>query len=167
LIIHRLLQTLPDLPPERRRVAAEHLVARSGAVLATEERVDIVTETLRVLSAPAFAALFGPGSLAEVPIVGTVGRHAVSGQVDRLLVAPGEVVIIDYKTNRPPPATPDNVDPTYIFQMGVYKGALAQIYPGRRIRCVLLWTNTPTIMELDPAQLDDVCAKLRTQFQTA
>ena len=54
-----------------------------------------------------FAALFAPGSRAEVPIVGT--RHiggetiAVSGQVDRLVVTPDAVLIADYKTNRPAP----------------------------------------------------------------
>ena len=50
-----------------------------------------------------FAALFAPGSRAEISIVGRVGGRPVSGQVDRLVVAPDAVVIVDYKTNRPAP----------------------------------------------------------------
>ncbi|MDX2144124.1 MAG: double-strand break repair helicase AddA [Rhodospirillaceae bacterium] len=163
LIIHRLLQSLPDLPPKHRRAAAESLTARTGAALPAAERADIVDETLRVLDDPRFAALFGPGSLAEVPIVGLIGRHAVSGQVDRLLVTDHDVTIIDYKTNRPSPPSPDKVDPAYVFQMAVYKGALARIYPEKPVRCVLLWTNAPVVMELDSGQLDGVLAQIAGQ----
>ena len=42
-----------------------------------------------------------------MPLIGTVqtprGTFTVSGQVDRLAVSEREVLIVDYKTNRPPP----------------------------------------------------------------
>ena len=46
--------------------------------------------------------LFGPGSRAEVPVAGVVGGTAVSGRIDRLVIGPDGVKILDFKTNRPP-----------------------------------------------------------------
>ena len=59
---------------------------------------------MQVLNDDRFAALFAPGSRAEVPIVGSVTiageTVAVSGQVDRLVVTPDAVLIADFKTGR-------------------------------------------------------------------
>jgi ATP-dependent helicase/nuclease subunit A len=154
LIIHRLLQTLPEVPHARRGAAANAFVARPSWNLPSAQQRAIVTETLAVLDTPAFQALFAPGSLAEVPIVGLVGQHAVSGQLDRLAITEREVWIIDYKTNRPPPREVNNVDQGYIFQMAVYRDVLRRIYPHHQVRCVLLWTDGPFTMELPAAMLD-------------
>ncbi|MBY0509413.1 MAG: PD-(D/E)XK nuclease family protein, partial [Rhodospirillaceae bacterium] len=156
IIIHRLLQSLPDMPPPRRHAAATAFVQRAAWGLTPEEGEAIVAETLAVLNTPAFAALFAPGSKAEVPLTGLVGKHAVSGQVDRLAVTETDVWIIDYKTNRPPPREAAKVDPAYIFQMATYRAALRTIYPRHIVRCVLLWTDGPFTMELDPARMDGV-----------
>ncbi len=75
----------------------------------------------------------------------------VTGQIDRLCVANDRVMIVDYKTNRPPPAAPAEVAPAYVAQMAAYRAVLARIYPGREVRCALLWTDGPTLMEL-PAE---------------
>jgi ATP-dependent helicase/nuclease subunit A len=82
---------------------------------------------------PDFAPLFAPGSLAEVPIVGVVGGRALSGQIDRLVVAEDRVLIVDFKTLRAPPATPDEVPSIYLSQLAGYRAALARIYPDRAI----------------------------------
>ena len=112
----------------------------------------------RVLQHPDFAAIFGPGSQAEVPIVGVIGERVVSGQVDRLLVTDSEVLVIDYKTNRPPPHLVAEVAPVYLRQMAAYRAALACIFPNRAVRCALLWTDAPRLMPLDSRLLDDVLA---------
>jgi ATP-dependent helicase/nuclease subunit A len=159
LIVHRLLQTLPELPPERRRAAAEAYVARPAWRLPAEQRRALVAETLGVLETPAFAPLFAAGALAEVPVVGLVGRHAVSGQVDRLAVTAHEVWIVDYKTNRPAPRAAADVDPGYVTQMAVYREVLRRIYPHHAVRCVLLWTDGPRAMELPTDMLDAALAQ--------
>ena len=154
LIIHRLLQSLPDIPSARRRAAAAAYLARPTWGLDDLARAQIVDETMAVLETPAFAPLFGPGSHAEVPLTGLVGTYAVSGQVDRLAVSATDVWIIDYKTNRPPPRAARDVDAAYVFQMATYRAALQVIYPRHRIHCVLLWTDGPFTMELTSEQLD-------------
>ena len=154
LIIHRLLQSLPEIPPARRRAAAAAYLARPTWGLDAATRAQIVDETLAVLDTPDFAPLFGEGSHAEVPLTGLVGTYAVSGQVDRLAVSATDVWIIDYKTNRPPPRAALDVDAAYVFQMATYRAALQVIYPRHQIHCVLLWTDGPFTMELSPEQLD-------------
>jgi ATP-dependent helicase/nuclease subunit A len=155
-LIHRLMQTLPDVAESRRPGAAARFLGRPAWGLSYAEQADIAAEVGAVLADSRFARLFGPGSRAEVPVVGLVGERVVSGQVDRLLVTAGEVLVIDYKTDRPPPADPAAVAPVYLRQMAAYRAALACIYPGRRIRCALLWTDGPRLMELDSRLLDDL-----------
>jgi ATP-dependent helicase/nuclease subunit A len=152
IIIHRLLQTLPELPRERRPAAAAAFVARFAQTAESQE--DIVRETLAVLDNPRFAPLFAAGSRAEVPLTGVFGKHVISAQVDRLAVTQSEVWIVDYKTNRPPPQDAAHVDPAYLFQMATYRAVIQHIYPFHAVRCALLWTAGPYIMELAPKALD-------------
>ena len=159
LIVHRLLQSLPDLPAARRRLAAERFLARPLHGLDGDQQAALLAETLAVLEHPDFAPLFGPGSRAEVPIVGTIegrrGTEVVSGQVDRLVVTDRAVLVIDYKTNRPAPESAERVAPLYLRQMAVYRAVLRGIYPDRPVGCLLLWTEGPRIMQLSDALLAD------------
>ena len=156
IVIHRLLQSLPEIPAARRRAAAEAFVMRPGWELSSQVAAAIVTETLEVLENPSFAPLFTAGSRAEVSLTGLVGVHAIAAQVDRLAVTGTEVWIVDYKTNRPPPHDPAHVAPAYVFQMATYRAALRAIYPHHKVRCVLLWTDGPFTMELSDQQMDEV-----------
>ena len=153
-LIHRLLQSLPDLVADRRPEAATRFLDSQAGDLDPAARAEIAAETLRVLADPAFASLFGPGSRAEVPIVGELGHGlAISGQIDRLLVGEREVLIVDFKTNRPPPRSAGETAEPYLRQMAAYRSALGKIYPGKSIRCALLWTETPRLMELPESLL--------------
>ncbi|MBT9291215.1 double-strand break repair helicase AddA [Prosthecodimorpha staleyi] len=164
-VIHKLLEVLPDMAPARRRTAAEAFVARTLADSEAADRGRLVDEVLRVIEDQAFAALFAPGSRAEVAIAGEIAladgtRRAVSGQIDRLAVSATDVVVLDYKTNRNPPSDAAGTPRDYLAQMAVYRRVLADIFPGRRIRCAILWTARPAIVELDPAALDAMAASL-------
>jgi ATP-dependent helicase/nuclease subunit A len=107
-LLHELLRELPSLPPDARADAARRFLAQPAHGLAPDEVAAWSDEALAVTEAEAHAALFSPQSRAEVPIVGTIrtprGTFTVSGQMDRLAVGEREVLIVDYKTNRPPPA---------------------------------------------------------------
>ena len=156
-LVHRLLQSLPELAPAARAAAAARFLASPVHDLDPEQRAEIAAVSLAVLDDPAFAALFGPGSRAEVPIVGLIdsgdGPQAVSGQVDRLVITPDSVLVVDYKTNRPAPAAEAEVAAVYLRQMAAYRTVLSKIYPDLRIDCALLWTDGPRLMQLSPAIL--------------
>jgi ATP-dependent helicase/nuclease subunit A len=153
LLVHRLLQSLPLLPLPERDAAARRFLALPTHALPADEQDDIRRETLAVLAHPDFAPLFGPRSQAEVPLVGLIAGHAVSGQIDRLVVEDDRVLIVDYKTMRPLPASEDEVAPIYLRQLAIYREALARIYPRRDIRCALLWTQGPLLMPISPRKL--------------
>jgi ATP-dependent helicase/nuclease subunit A len=154
LLIHRLLQTLPDVASELRATSAQRYLARPLWNLNDAQQSAIAAEALRVLMDPRFAALFGEGSRAEISIAGQVGDMTISGQIDRLVALPDRVLVVDYKSNRPPPTRVEDVPIIYLRQLAAYRALLAQIYIGRRIDCALLWTDGPLWMEI-PAELLD------------
>jgi ATP-dependent helicase/nuclease subunit A len=157
-LVHRLMQSLPGIAADARRKAAQDYLARAGAKLPAEDQAKLVGQVIAVLDDPRFGALFAPGSRAEVPIVGrlrTGGQTLlVSGQVDRLAVTRDFVLIGDFKTNRPPPRSLDEVPQSYIRQLALYRAVLAKLYPDRPIRAALLWTEVPDLMEISGEALD-------------
>lgn len=158
VLLHELLRHLPGLPPERRAAQARRFLAQPAHALSEPDIEAWATEVLAVLAAPDHATLFAETSRAEVPLIGTVrtprGTFTVSGQIDRLAVSDNEVLIVDYKTNRPPPDSQAGVGLGYRRQLALYRSLLQQLYPGRRIRAFLLWTAAPRLMEIDAETLD-------------
>lgn len=147
---HKLLQILPDLAPERRESAAAKFLARPALGLPPALQQDIAREIFTLLDDPVFRDLFGPGSMAEVPVTGLIGDHTlVSGQIDRIVIRDSDILIVDYKTNRPPPQDAKDVTPVYLRQMKAYADALKEIYPHHTVRCALLWTDGPRLMEIE------------------
>ncbi|MZR29723.1 double-strand break repair helicase AddA [Sneathiella litorea] len=153
LLVHRLLETLPAINPEDREQAAKAWLARPLHGLDEARRDDILRETLNVINDPGFSAIFGPDSRAEVPISGVIDGRVLSGQIDRLLVSEEEILIIDYKTNRPSPTEIEAVPAMYLRQMSLYRRALMGMYPGKVVKCALLWTEGPHLMVLPEAVL--------------
>ena len=89
-----------------------------------------------------------------------IGGYDLEGQIDRLARVDGGLLILDYKTNRPPPRTLEEVAPAYIAQLAGYRQALKRLYPGRRLRAALLWTDGPRLMEIPSTSLDDAEQRL-------
>jgi ATP-dependent helicase/nuclease subunit A len=162
VIVHRLLQSLPDIPHARRDQAARRHLARAAKVFSAEEQGAMLEQVRRVLDDVSFSELFSPGSRAEVSIVGRLqqdGRAvAVSGQVDRLAVTAQTVLIADYKTNRPAPRRIEDVPPAYVTQLALYRAVLGRLYPDKAIRALLIWTEVPDLMEISSASLDAALA---------
>jgi ATP-dependent helicase/nuclease subunit A len=158
-LLHELLRHVPTLPQSARREAARRFLAQPAHGLTAEEIESWMAEALAVTEAPGHAALFAEGSRAEVPLIGTVttsrGTFTVSGQIDRLAVSGREVMIVDYKTNRPPPDETTGVALAYRRQLALYRTLLSQIYPTHTVRAFLLWTATPRLMEIDAKTLDE------------
>jgi len=158
-LLHELLRHLPTTPPAERATAARRFLAQPAHGLSEEDVTAWSGEALAVTESPAHAALFAESSRAEVPLIGTVrtrrGTFTVSGQVDRLAVSEREVLIVDYKTNRPPPEAAAKVALAYRRQLALYRALLAEIYPGRTVRAFLLWTAVPLLMEIDAETLDE------------
>ena len=153
VLMHKLLERLPDVPPADRAAAAQIWLARAGGEFAAPARAEMITSALAVLAHPGWTELFAPGSLAEVPIAATVGGQVVAGTIDRLLIT-GEVIrVVDFKSARRPPASLDGVPVAILRQMAAYVAALEVTYPGRAVQAAVLYTQVPVLLELPQALL--------------
>lgn len=152
-LIHALFERLPDAEAAGREEAGRRYLARHGAALDVEERERMLAAVLAIITDPDHAALFGPGSLAEVPFSAVVAGRVIAGTVDRLLVTDTKVVVIDYKSGRFVPATAEAVQPAYLRQMAAYAAALGEIFPGRSIEAQLLYSHGPRAIIVPPALL--------------
>ena len=156
VLIHRLLERLPELGEGARAAAAEKWLARNAAELDADNRAEIAARALAVLAEPEWANLFGPEALAEVPIAALVGKAMVTGTIDRLLIAQDRIRLIDFKSARRPPASIDEVPRAVLRQMGAYAAALETTFPGRQVEAALLYTQTPQLIAIPAAMLDEV-----------
>jgi ATP-dependent helicase/nuclease subunit A len=158
LLVHRLLQSLPDVPPDRRHKAAEDYLTKAARELQHADRARLAEQVMRVIDDARFHELFVSRSRAEVPIVGELNLGGasvrISGQVDRLSVTPSAVSIADFKTNREPPRRIQEVPPAYVRQLALYRALLRKLYPDRPVRVALVWTEVPDLMELSEEVLD-------------
>jgi ATP-dependent helicase/nuclease subunit A len=152
-LIHALFERLPAADPGERAGAADRWLAQAGQVDDADTRTEIARSVITILDDPAFAELFGPETLAEAPIAATlVDGIVVSGTVDRLLIEPDRVRVVDFKTGRRPPRSMADVPDYHLKQVAAYAAALAVIFPGRAIDAALLYTAGPVLMPL-PAEL--------------
>jgi ATP-dependent helicase/nuclease subunit A len=119
---------------------------------------------LGVLRDPRFAEVFGPGSRAEVSIAGGSAAlpdgYVVSGRIDRMVVTPGRVLVVDFKTNRPSPVRIEDADPAYITQIAVYAAVLKTIFPGRDVGAALVWSDGPKLTPVPEKMMVQALAQL-------
>jgi ATP-dependent helicase/nuclease subunit A len=149
-LIHALFERLPAVASAERPRAADRWLAQAAGVTDAGRRTEIAAAALRVIEDPAYAALFGPDSLAEAPIAATIpGGLVVSGKVDRLLV--GDTIrLVDFKTGRRVPDVPPDY---HLAQMAGYVAALRVIFPRRPVEASLLYTAGPVLVTLTEAEL--------------
>ncbi len=163
-LIHTLLQTLPDIDPSNWHKHAMHFLTRDPE-LSQAECEEMYEAATGVLDDPQFDPIFGPDGKAEAPIVGGNDEKLphgllINGRVDRLIVTDDFVLIVDFKTDRPAPARAEDVGQAYTAQMAAYRAVLESAYPDKNIRCALVWTDGPKLMELDADQMDSALASL-------
>jgi ATP-dependent helicase/nuclease subunit A len=166
LLIHALLARLPEVKTQNRHGLALRFLTGHG--VESDAAGKLAAETLAVLDDPVFAAAFAPGSRAEAAIVADLpqfGPNArVTGRIDRLAVTDDAVLIVDFKTNRPPPGDEADVDPVYLRQMALYRAAATKLFPEKRIACALIWTDGPRLLRLSDAILDAQAAKIAARL---
>ena len=151
-LLHTLFERLPAVAVAERSDAVAAWLARTAPDLDSVTRDTLVQTALGIVADPRFADIFGPEALAEAPIAATVGEIVIAGTVDRLLVEPDRVRVIDFKTGSRVPTSAADVPTYHRRQMAAYAAALGVIFPGRRIETALLYTYDATLIEL-PTEL--------------
>ncbi len=163
VLIHSLLERLPDVPEREREERAARWLERQAADLDDAARADILEPVFTVLGHPDFAEVFRSDSMAEVPLAAIVGGQVVAGTADRLLVRDERVTVVDFKTARRPPARLVDIPETTLRQMAAYVAVIEAIYPGRPVLAGILYTQTPQIFELP----QELVQQYKIAFQSA
>lgn len=164
--LHLLLEQLPGVPRAVWPTHARNLLAGAeGGLPDADMTAALIEGAVAVLDAPDLAQVFTPPDgavvLTEVELSADLGGIGlVRGIVDRLIVTPDRVTVIDYKTNATLPASADEVPSGILRQMAAYRAALAGIYPGRAVDTAVLWTAARQLMWLPDAVLDRAMAAL-------
>jgi ATP-dependent helicase/nuclease subunit A len=148
LIIHELLQFLPEVDPGLRQKTAEFLLAKRMPNLNSSDLNGVISEVMKIFSDPVFSDVFSPGSRTEVPLTGRVGERNISGRIDRLCVGQKQILVVDYKSSRLPPIDSSAVPTVYLRQMAAYRVLLRKIWKNKEVHCALLWTVVPSLMFL-------------------
>jgi ATP-dependent helicase/nuclease subunit A len=129
------------------------LAADSGGVPAGDSPEH--REARAIVEDPALAWIFRPREsggrgLSEAPVIHRLGgggpdapQERVTGVIDRLIIKPGQVDIIDYKTNRTggDPAAVGRLIGHYRPQLETYRRVMGALFPDREVRTWLLFTD--------------------------
>jgi ATP-dependent helicase/nuclease subunit A len=99
------------------------------------------------------APFFKAEAQAEVPLAAVVGETVITGRVDRLVVEPAVVRVLDFKTGRNVPENADAVSVPFLRQMAHYVAALEVIFPGHSVEASLIYTHAPKHIILPSAIL--------------
>jgi ATP-dependent helicase/nuclease subunit A len=155
VIIHRLLELLVHIKPDKRQQAADNFLKNYN--LPTQHHLEYIKEVFKIIDNPQYALLLSADGLSEVPIIGhlkNMDNMIVSGQIDRMVITPTDILIADYKTDRHLTDI-SHLPPQYILQMALYKEALQEIYPNKPIKCFILATTKPEMILLSTDLLNN------------
>lgn len=171
ILLHRLLQSLPDVPEEERVAASLRYLAQTASDLAPATQEQLAQEACRVIAHPDCAVLFGPGSRAEPELIAQfeadAGGIEIAARVDRLAVTDGTVTIGDFKSDARAPETLADIPAAYIEQLATYRAALLAAFPGRALRALLVYTAGPRVLEIPAESLDSAWSRVKTQTSPA
>jgi ATP-dependent helicase/nuclease subunit A len=112
------------------------------------DKAQLLAAVSTVVENSNWAAFFSPAARAEVPLAAVVGDTVVTGRVDRLVIEPGLVRVIDFKTGRSVPEDENGVIVPYLRQMAHYVAALEAIFPNTAVEASLLFTHAPRLVTL-------------------
>jgi len=154
--LHALLQHLAKVGlADRPAVAARALPLLLPE--APEQHQALAAKALSILSRPELQHLFAEGSRAEVPFLATALHKGetvtIAGRIDRIVVTPGGVLLVDFKSDADPMMEPERVKPGYLLQLGLYALVAKQLFPGQRIETGILWTGLESLLKLPDAAL--------------
>jgi ATP-dependent helicase/nuclease subunit A len=143
-LIHALLERITDHASLEK---AEHWL-NVQTPDADIDRIKLLEEVRAIVSDAQWAVFFGPSARAEVPLIAVVGETVINGRIDRLVVEPGLVRAVDFKTGRQIPRDENDVPVSHLRQMAHYRAALQTIFPGSRVEVSLLFTHAPRFITL-------------------
>ena len=155
--VHKLLELLPKYSSQDWPEYSLKMLKANRLIDGSPNVENAIKEALSVLTDPKFSYIFAKDVLSEVPFSAQLPNfknQKIYGIIDRLIVGSNNVQIIDFKTNSTVPKTVNEIPLGILRQMGAYKLAIEEIYPGKEVSCYILWTAIKKIDRLEEDLLD-------------
>lgn len=156
-LIHRLLQYLPDCPPQKRRDYAQNYLNIKASHWHESQREDALCHIWKILDHVYLKPLFSEHSRAEVSLMGIVKirgkEQVISGQIDRLYITQNSIIFADFKTGTPP-ENEAAIASHHWLQMALYRKLLQAIHPDKDIQALLIYSKEAKIFKLSPEKLE-------------
>lgn len=156
-LIHRLLQYLPDCPPQKRQDYARNYLNIKASHWDENQREEALRHVWKMLDHIYLKPLFSQHSRAEVSLMGIVKirgkEQAISGQIDRLHITKNSIIFADFKTGYPP-ENEAAIPPHHWLQMALYRKLLQAIHPDKDVQALLVYSKEAKIFKLPPEKLE-------------
>ena len=153
ILIHRILQNLPDLGEAERLPYIEAAVKRAGA------DPSLAAELQDLIASPVLEGLLSADGHSEAALITEAPGGGIDRRrIDRLVILPDAILVADYKTDRVVPARAEDCDPAYLMQLAIYRDALRLTEPGKPLRFCIVWTEVPRLMPIPDTLLDRMAA---------
>ncbi len=149
--LHALIERLETGEPDRAEL--ERLAHDAHRTPEDPDFRSWLDEARRVVADPELDPVFRPGPQThvhtEVPVLCRTESGEGFGIIDRLLLSPGVAWVIDFKSH----ATEDpeqlaGIAERYTAQMNEYARFIRIVYPGRAVRCSLLFTRSRRLHDM-------------------
>jgi ATP-dependent helicase/nuclease subunit A len=138
-IAHKIMEEA--LGQKNLKLLQEHQLL---AMLPLDYRAELMQAFRRLSLEPCFCQLLKMELKCEVAI--SIERKMA--RIDLLAFSQNKVIIIDYKTDRNPPANQQKVSEKYLEQLKCYVTGIAAIYPDRTIEAKILWLMSANLMDI-------------------
>ncbi|NTV29721.1 MAG: UvrD-helicase domain-containing protein [Candidatus Omnitrophica bacterium] len=135
---HAVLAEIGACPPGQ----SEHMLAEALSILPLEAPRQAIRDALAALLAEARVRPFFETSGQVFTERELVDRRGNSRRVDRMIVTPSEVVVVDFKSARGPLESG-------LRQVREYREILRDIYPERKVRGYLVFIREREVLEVD------------------
>ncbi len=154
ITIHRALDLMTQAMPLSAGQVMQQVSQEAAMNTDDSELENWIDEARNTIENASFAPLFKPGTDAqcfnELPIMYQHDGRSVYGIIDRLIIRPDEITLIDYKSHQVKDETELNeLANSFKSQIQLYKLGVEKIWPGHAIKSGLLFTNSARLIWLD------------------
>ncbi len=154
LVIHRLLQLAvvatspqPDVAVLLRQVASEYAMRQDDSRL-----LEWWQEVKSIIDDRSLAWLTRPEddyrAFSEIPIEYRHRNQTIYGVIDRIVVGPEQVTLVDYKTHRLDNTSLEQLVSHYRPQLELYREGVQRLWPNHSVRACLLLTHGCRLVDM-------------------
>ena len=154
-VIHKCLEILADSPAISDQALRNRILWETDIEISLAQLQALKTEAHACLQHASTAIVFNlesdQNALNEVTVACHTQNKAQFNVIDRLILSENVAWIIDYKSDSDVTTTNMHAHAsTHIPQLKRYASAVQELYPRHSIRCSILFTKLPNLVEIEP-----------------